>query len=261
MYILVAHNWQDVDAASLIAEALGILVFEARQKIAGGGPKVLSSFAQSGPAEAAAARLSEAGVPALVIDTQEVRSRDQSLQVAQFALEPQALRVEFSAGETLVISYDDIALLLVATQSSGQANSIHTETKRKFSIGKTLLAGGVPMTKKVKIETTLTSEERGKTLWIYLREGKTLIFDQALVSFTGLGAAMQISRDLNFTYLENQLRTLAPQAGYDNRLLKRAELARVLGQPLNPATDLDLAFEILARSLREQQTASKLPPQ
>jgi hypothetical protein len=71
------------------------------------------------------------------------------------------------------------------------------------------------------------------------------------MSYDGLGDAMQVSRDLNFGYLKNALRRLAPQATYNDRLLKRAALVKVLGPALSPEADLDLAFEILARSLRE----------
>jgi hypothetical protein len=66
---------------------------------------------------------------------------------------------------------------------------------------------------------------------------------------------MQFTRDLNFAQLKKELRRLAPQAVYDDRLLKRAALIRLLGPTLSPETDLDLAFEVLARSLREVSAA------
>jgi hypothetical protein len=77
-----------------------------------------------------------------------------------------------------------------------------------------------------------------------------VIFNRAAMNYDGLGAAMKLTRALNFSHLTNELRRLAPQACYDDRLLKRAGLVRLLGPALSPETDLDLAFEILARSLR-----------
>jgi hypothetical protein len=50
--------------------------------------------------------------------------------------------------------------------------------------------------------------------------------------------------------LISELRRLSPRASYDDRLLKRVGLARLLGPALDPETNLDLAAEILARSLR-----------
>lgn len=254
MHIVAVHGWQKEEAvvAKAIADSLGTVIFEARQKISAGGPAVLASFADFHQAEMLAEKLSQEGVPVLVIDTGAARSRKQSFHVRRFVLEPQSLQLESFAGEVYNIDYGTIDLLLVATCNSGQTQTTNTVTERKFSLGKTLLAGGLPMTKKVKREEPVTIGERCETLWLYRHEQPTVIFDRAALSYDGLGAAMQFTRELNFTHLKNELHRLAPQANFDDRLLKRARLVRLLGPSLNPETDLDLAFEILARSLREK---------
>ncbi len=261
MYIVAVHNWQkeDVEVAKIIAEKTGTVAFEARQKISGGGPAVLASFADLQQAEVLAGKLSQAGVPALVIDTVAVRSRNQPLHVCRFVLAPQKLQLESFNGELFEIDYDKIDLLLVAICSAGQTQMTTTETERKFSLGKTLLAGGVPMTKKVKSDKTVNIEERDETLWLYVRGGATVIFNRGAMNYEGLGDAMQFTRELNFAYLKNELRRLAPQAVYDDRLIKRAVLIRLLGPALNPETAFDLACEILSRSLREKTTPGSLP--
>ncbi len=261
MYIVAVHNWrqEEPEAAKMIADVLGILVFEARQKIIGGGPVVLASFADPHQAERISAQLSQHGVPAFVIDSRTVRNRNQSFFVGRFGLGEQALQIELVAGGLLEIDYGRIELLLVASCSSGQAQAGSSVTKRKFSLGKTLLAGGVPLTKKVKTEVPPTLAERDQTLWLFTSDQKISIFDRAALDYTGLGEALQISRDLNFNYLKNELRRRAPQAGYDDRLLRRGELIRVLGQPLNPENDLDLAFEVLARCMREKCSGESAP--
>jgi hypothetical protein len=254
MHIVAVHRWQkeEAEVAKIIAETMGSVVFEARQKISGGGPAVLASFADSDQADALTAKLSQNGIPALVIDTAVARSSNQPFHVRRFVLGPQAIQVESFDGESCDIDYSTIDLLLVATCSSGQMQTTTTETERKFSLGKTLLAGGVPMTKKVMREKIVNSEERDETLWLYAHEKAVVIFDRAVMNYDGLGEAMQLTRDLNFAHLKNELKRLAPQAGYDDRLIKRATLIRLLGSALNPEADLDLAFEVLARSLREQ---------
>lgn len=251
MHIVAVHSWQqeEADVTKIIADTLGILPFEARQKIAGGDPTVIASFADPHQAQMMAAKLSLGGVPALVIDTLEVRSRRQLFSVSRFELRPQVLKIELLSGEVFDIDYGTIDLLLVATCSSGQIQTTDTVTTRKFSIGKTLLAGGIPMSKKVKTEVIKTSEERDQTLWLYVRQQKTFVFNRAALNYTGLGDAMQMSCDLNFNYLKNELQRLAPQANYDDRLLKRPGLTHLLGQPLSLDTDLDLAFEVLASCL------------
>ncbi len=252
MHIVAIHDWpQEVsEAAAAIATALGILVFEARQKIAGGGPVVIASYADQSQAESTVARLFEHGIPAFVIGCQAVQSGKQSYPVARFVLGEQAMQLGLISGEQLEIGYGRIELLLVASSCLGQTQTSSSLTERKFSLGKTLLAGGIPMTKKVKSEGTLTSEERDQTLWLYTSDQKIWIFNRTALNYTGLGDALQLSRELNFNYLKNELRQRAPQANYDERLLRRGDLIRVLGPRLSPESDLDLAFEVLARCLR-----------
>lgn len=253
MHIVAVHSWQKDEAAvaRTIADTLGLLVFEARQKIVGGGPVVLATFADQLQAEILAAKLLRDGVPALVIDTAVLRNRSQPFPVRRFVLEAQELRLESLAGELCAIDYGRVELLLVATSSS-RTQSTATVTERKFSLGKTLLAGGVPMSKKVTHEESVTSVERDETLWLYTQGRAAAIFNRAALNYDGFGNAMQMSRDLNFAQLKNELQSRAPQAGYDDRLIKLAGLVRMLGPSLSPETNLDLAFEILARSLREK---------
>ena len=254
MYIVVVHNWQmeESEAAKTIADIMNALVFEARQKIANGGPAVLVNFADQVQAETLANKLAENGVPAFVIDPVTNRKENRSHYVHSFILGPQSLQLELSGGELCNIDYDTIEQLLVATCNVGQTKTPETVTTRKFSLGKTLLAGGVPMTKKVKSEEPAISNERDETLWLYTRGHATMIFDRGTLNYNGLGDAMQLTRDLNFTHLKSELHRLAGKACYDERLLKRAELIRLLGPTLNPEADLDLAFEILSQSLREK---------
>lgn len=253
MHLVVAHGWQQDEAAvaKTIADTLGTVAFEARQKISGGGPAVIATFAVRQHAKELADRLMRGGVPSLLIEPEIVRSRKPPFLVRRFVIEPQRLQLESLAGERCDVDYDTIDLLLVAICNSGPTQVAGTETKRKFSLGKTLLAGGVPMTKAVKSGKTFNFEERDETLWLYAEESATIIFNRTAMSYDGLGNAIQFTNTLNFSHLKNELRRLAPQARYDDRLLKRSALVRLLGPSLNPETDHDLAFEILARSLRE----------
>ena len=126
-----------------------------------------------------------------------------------------------------------------------------TVTERKFSLGKTILSGGIPMSKKVKHQEKVATEERRKVLYLYTgRRQQPVVFSQDGMIYDGLGAAMQLSRELNYTYVISELRRLSPGAAYDDRLLKRVGQVRLLGPALDPETNLDLAAEILARNLR-----------
>ena len=253
MHLVVVHGWKKeaAEVAKTIAETMGCLAFEAQQKIAGGGPAVLTNYADPVQAESLATKLSRDGVPAFVLDTVGVRNDSRLYIVRSFILEEQSLRLESATGESCAIDYDTIEMMLVATCSAGQIQTASTMTERKFSLGKTLLAGGLPMTKKVKSEVVVTADERDETLWLYACGQPTVVFERAVLSYDGLGSAKQLTRDLNFTFLKTELRRLAPTAQYDNRLLKLAGMIRLLGPALSPETDLDLACEVLACSLRD----------
>lgn len=251
MHLVVIHGWQqdDGETAKIIAASCGIIVFEARQKIAGGGPVVLTSFGDATIAKGLATTLTQAGVPALVIDSDVVRSSKQPFLVHRFTFGSASLQAESVSGECRDIEYSAIELLLVATGISGQTQSTSSVTERKFSLAKTMLSGGMPMTKKVTTQVSVREEERGEILSLYPREQRALCFVRAAMKYDGLGSAQQLTRDLNFNYLKTEVQRRAPQAIYDDRLLRRAPLVRLLGERLSPETDLDLAFEVLARSL------------
>ena len=252
MYLVVLHDWKmEAGAVAMfVAEKLGTVAFEVRQKLAGGSPVVIATFADQGHARVLVDSLSQEGLPAFLIDTVEVRKSQSAYYVHRFVLGDEALKVESRNGESCEVEYGTIDLLLVAICKAGEIQTTGTETSRKFSLGKTLLAGGLPMTKQVKTGKVVTVEERDEVLWLYTYDRALFIFDRPVMNYDGLGEAMQFTRELNFAHLKNELKRLAPGARFDDRLLKRAAMIRLLGPALNPEVDHDLAFEILSRSMR-----------
>jgi hypothetical protein len=252
MYLVVLHDWkiEEGAVARSVAEKMGTVAFEARQKLSGGSPVVIATFADEDYARALVTSLTQEDLPAFLVDTVEVRKHLSPSYVQRFVFGEEALKIESQEGDSCEIKYAAIDLLLVAICKAGEIQTTGTETRRKFSLGKTLLAGGVPMTKQVKTEKTVTVEERDESLWLYTHDRAVFIFDRSLMNYNGLGEAMQFTRALNFAHLKNELKRLAPGARYDDRLLKRAAMVRLIGPALNPEVDHDLAFEVLSRSLR-----------
>ncbi len=251
MYVVAIHGWQEESAELVqgVSSALGITAYEVRQRMAGGGPAVVASHGDPDQVRALAARLNEAGVATLVVDVAAVRNRADIFFVQRFELGEGALRIETGNGQRAEIPYGEIDLLLPAIGITG-TTEIKTITERKFSLGRTLMAGGLPMTKKVTRQEEVTSEERQKFLFLYAGDRPPVVFSQDGMSYDGLGPDMKFSRELNFAYLTGELRRLTPGAVFDERLLRLAAQAKLLGPSLNPETNLALAVEILARSLR-----------
>ena len=131
-------------------------------------------------------------------------------------------------------------------------------TERKLSLGKTLLTGGIPMFNKVTRQEEMTSRDSRKILYLYvIKRREPIIFSEDTVTYEGLGEAMKLSRGMNFTYLINELHRRCTGAAYDDRLLQRIGQARLLGPTLNPDTNLDIAAEILVKSLRLSRSSGR----
>jgi hypothetical protein len=254
MYVVAICNWKEesVELVQTLATVLGITVYEARPRMFGRGPAVVASFADPQPAQELARKLNQSGIPTLIFDATAVRSSSGYFIVRRFEFKKGALHIEASDGQQVEIPYYEIDLLLPGTSVIGTSET-KTVTERKFSIGKTILSGGIPMTKKVEHQEAATTEERTKVLYLYADKRLPVIFSQNGMTFDGLGDAMKLSQELNFTHLINELRRLCSGAVYDDRLLSQMGQVRLLGPGLNSETNLNLAVEILALSLRQRK--------
>jgi hypothetical protein len=250
MHIVAIYNWKEetTELVKTLAITLGITVFEARPRMIGGGPTVVASFADPGLAMALADKLNKGGFATMVIDAALVRGKSGHFVVRRFELNEWSLHLETSDGQQAEIPYEEIDLLLAGTSIVASSETI-TVTERKLSLGKTILSGGIPITRKIERKEEITTEERGKVLYLYAGRRPQVFFSQNCMSYDGLGAAMKHSRELNFSHLVSELRRVCQEAGFDDRLLTRINQVRLLGPSLNPEKNLDLSAEILARSL------------
>jgi hypothetical protein len=248
MYVVTIHHWQEAttELAQALADALKVTAFDARQRLVGNGPAVVATFAELDPAQRLVKKLQEAGFRGGVIDASAACAGNSFCIVHRFLLENAMLHIEEVDGRKVRIAYSQVGLLLPATRVTGHMER-HTITERKFSMGKTLIAGGLPMTRKVERRETVSGEERERVLYLCTKSRPWFIFPQLSMVYDGLGARMKPSREMNFNELVAELRRRSPAAGYDDRLINRATQAKLLGPLLSPETNLDLAVEILAR--------------
>jgi len=250
MQVVVIHGWtgEGAELAPAIAAALGNTVFEVRQRMIGGGPAVVASFAEPQRARELASRLSQAGVAALVVDGALVRGEPGHFAVRRFELAQGALRIEAADGRRAELPYGEISLLLPGISICGQTE-LKTVSERKFSLGRTLLSGGIPLNKTVTRQEEVTTEQRTRLLYLCAPGRPQIAFRQSGMSYDGLGAAMKLSQELNFSFLISELRRLANGARYDDRLVNRLGQVRLLGPAHGTDADLRLAAEILGRCL------------
>ena len=250
MHIVVIQKWHNGtgDPVSALAEALGLTAFEAQQRLIGGEPAVVASFADPHQAGALVVKLNNSGMSALAMDVTELRSGAGRFIVRRFEFGERSLGIESLERQSAEIPYREIDLLLPGTSIARNSETV-TVSERKLSLGKTLMAGGIPMTKKIERQEEIETEECERVIYLYAGKRPQVIFRQNVLTYEGFGAAMKMSRDLNFAFLMGELRRVSPDAAYNDRLLSRGGPARLLGPAQRMERSLDLAAEVLAQCL------------
>jgi hypothetical protein len=251
MHVVAIHGWQEETPAlaQALAAALGVTAYEARQRLIGGGPAVVATFADPQQARALAAKLQQGGLATFAVDAAAVRFCTDCFAVRRFLPGDHSIRVETSEGRSRDIAHAEIELLLRTSRITAHAET-ETTVGRKFSLGRAALTGGLAVTRKVKRQAEVTAEERDEELYLFAGNGAPVVFAGNSMHYEGLGATMKPSREMNFHHLVTELLRLCPGAGYDDRLARRAGQVHLLGPLLAPEAFLPLAVEILARSLR-----------
>ena len=250
MFVVVIYGWceETPEMAQALSGTLGIMVFEARQRLIGGGPSVVASFADQQQARGLAEKVSCGGIKALIVDATTVRLRGCFFIVRRFKFEDHVLKIEAHNGQQETFPYAEMELFITGINVVGFSDT-KTIVEKKFSMGKTLLAGGIPMTKKIERQEEVFSEESEQILYLYAHDRPTAVFTLNGMNYDGFGAEMKLSRKLNFSHLISQLRLHAPGAVFDDRLLNRSSQVRLLGSAQGRGVSLDLAAEILAHCL------------
>jgi hypothetical protein len=250
MFVVAIYGWGEdtSEVAQALAGAIGIMAFEAKQRLFGAGPSVVACFADQQQALGVAEKVSRIGIKALVVDASAVRARSCFFVVRRFRFEDRALIIEAQNGQQESLPYEDMELFLTGTSVTGFSET-KTVVEKKFSMGKTLLAGGIPMTKSVERQEEVSSEESDQILYIFGHDRPATILSLNGMNYDGFGAEMKLSRKLNFSYLIGKLRQHVPGAAFDDRLLNRSNQTRLLGPAQGREASLDLAAIILARCL------------
>lgn len=252
MNIIAIHNLPEKKEmlAETLADAMNSTVYEtlSRLKAPGSGPFVVSTSAAIGQAEELITRLRARGFHAVLLKDDDVESEAARFVVRKFRLNADALIVESRTEENLDVDYSSIRLLLRGT-SIAQTTLTETVKEKKFNPGMALITGGLKMTRTTEKILESTTQTREGFFHLYAGEQQTFIFREGGLVYNSLGAALQPTRQANFSYLITELRRLSPEAFYDDRLLSRAGQVQLLGPSLSPEKHLDIATSLLAKLL------------
>lgn len=205
----------EAEAAALAAE-LGTTAYEERLMLAAGLPAVALRTTDRTKATELLASIRRRGHGAVACDASRVIGNESMVLMRGFTLDPAGVGVPSRPGDPL--PYSDISALIRATIRT-RTETRKEVSEKKFSVGRTLLTGGLMMTKTVAREETHVASDREQVLYLFRASGDTpWILRERATAYTGLGSAAGASSFQNFMATITRLRELAPQAGYDERL-------------------------------------------
>jgi len=199
-----------------------------RSRLAGGLPAVFARVEDGKEAAAYVEFLRARGHGAVACDLEAIPGPEAQVVPVDFELTPTALRGSSTEGVRFEIPYTAIAALIHAASVSGTEHTVTTKEK-KFSASRALLSGGMVLRKTVdRVEKTV-SEEQEQMIYLFSRSHPPLsVWKERTLRYEGLGGERQLTKVQNFAVLSKRLRTLAPHAFHDERLLtqkRRAEIS------------------------------------
>ncbi|PLX77992.1 MAG: hypothetical protein C0615_04295 [Desulfuromonas sp.] len=249
MKVVVVDHTEEVtqEQVQTLAEALGVTAFDARQRLVCQGPVVVSTQADDLQAETFLHKLRDGGFEAFIVDVETAQTKRPVFFVKSFVFGSDEIRFTDQGGRNVSIPYPKIRLILPSLRSMVQTET-NTVTEKKLSVGKTLMTGGIPMTKKVTRKETITTDDRERMLYLCANNGARVLCGQESMSYEGFGGEMKPSREMNFNMFVTKIRESCPDAVFDERLAQRAGQVKLLGPTLNPDTYIDLAVDILVAS-------------
>jgi hypothetical protein len=242
--------------ARVLAGTLGVTPYEARARvqIQGGGPAVVGTRPDASGAEALADQLRSAGFSVLVCDT-GVADEVIAFEARSFELGHHALVAATSDGERREIPWTCIDLLVRGVSSTRETTRKKVK-QRQLSLGRAVVTGGLMLHKTKETEQVSTATTFEGFVVGYSTVYGPVALRELGVAYQSLGAAMQPSRTANFLHLVGELRRLAVQATFDDRLMRRAVQQQILGPTLDAEDHLDLAVALMARAHRGKPGSS-----
>jgi hypothetical protein len=262
IFVVALTKWANPPAEELqaLAQMLGVAAYDLRLRVMGPLPVVLARGLAGDAARELLASLRGRGHGAVACELSSVMSSESMIEPRDFRLDKSAFVV--LGPQACELPYDEIVALLPATHTVSESQST-TKTKKKFSISRAALSGGLVSSRKVSKEIRSHTEEREQVLYVFGRSAsRRIILRETRLRYTGLGDLMCATRGENFTALATILKARATGAFIDNRLVKnprKGGLAGVSGgvtrmvATRSNATENDLAAHLLVIAYIQNQ--------
>ncbi len=264
MHVVAVTRWGSPLEEELpeLAARLGVVAYDLRLRLAGGVPSLFVRVEDGMEAAGHVAFLRARGHGAVVCDAEAVPGPEDQLVPLDFEVTPTALRGICTQGRRFELPVATIFALVHVACVTSEEHTV-TTTKKKFSLGRAVATGGMVLRKKVdRVDKTVT-EEQEQMIYMFCRSHPApYVWKELTLRYEGLGDQRQLTTMQNFATLSKRLRTLAPHAFHDQRLLthkRRADISVLAGSArdrrleTSNAGENDLAVFLLVRGYLESQ--------
>ena len=206
----------DAEAKALAAD-LGATPYETRMKLAPGLPAIVLSTTDAEAANRLATQLRARKHRAVVCRVADLTPAAAMVSMRTFQLDGDGLDTGMEQ-----LPWSDISAIVHA-RTPQQTDHHETVKEKKFSVGRAVLSGGLVMSKTVKREVTTHGETSEHVLYLFRASGETpWLMREHGTNYSGLGSALDPTSLRNFTTAIERFRKQAPQARFDDSLVRRS---------------------------------------
>jgi hypothetical protein len=215
----------DTALVSGLATAINKTPYQARLLLAGDVPKIAARCDTMQAAESLIRSLQHLGLAAIACEESNLRRLTQTFKAETVEFREKEVLFRDGANREKKVVRENVFLLLAGrVESFLEAET--TKRKIKFSPGRTLLAGGIPIWRTVDEKTRTHSAQAESFVRLYelhSAEPGVDIF-QKHMNYSFLGADLAVSSLANFAALVQRFRQVFPLAIFDDRLAKASAL-------------------------------------
>lgn len=264
MHVVAVTRWGSPLQEELpeLAARLGMVAYDLRLRLAGGLPVVFAQVDDGAEAAGHVEYLRARGHGAVACDVETVPSPEDQLVPVDFELTAMALHATSTRGRRFELPYTEILAMVHAVCVTSAEQTVTTQEK-KFSPGLAVLSGGMVLRKKVDSVQKTVTDEQEQIIYMFCRsQPAPCVLKELTLRYEGLGDQRQLTAAQNFQTLSTKLRTLAPQAFHDDRLVtnkRRANISVFAGGAKQRRVETsnvsgnDLATFLLVRGYLEAQ--------
>lgn len=204
-----------------VAAIVGKDLYGMRLVLAGEIPRIIAHYDTMEMAESTARNLRALNLAVIVCKDSELRSLPQPYRAQTLKFEGQSIQFCNKSGQARKLESNNVFLIIKGRMQSYTDKEV-TKTRRKLSLGATVITGGIPVWRRIKETTTVESIQSECFIRLYdhasPEPGVEILQHDFDYSF--LGIQMASSSLANFNIAVAKIRDIFTQAIFDDRLMK-----------------------------------------